>query len=35
MGHSTVLIVGGGVIGLAVALELRQRGTQVTVLSQD
>lgn len=35
MGCSDVLIVGGGIIGLAIALELRQRGTQVTVLSQD
>ncbi len=32
---SAVLIVGGGAIGLAIALELRQRGMQVTVLSQD
>jgi thiazole synthase len=30
-----VLIVGGGAIGLAIALELRQRGMQVTVLSQN
>jgi thiazole synthase len=35
MGCSEVLIVGGGTIGLAIALELRQRGTPVTVLSQD
>jgi thiazole synthase len=35
MGCSEVLIVGGGTIGLAIALELRQRGHQVTVLSQD
>ena len=31
--HSEVLIIGGGLIGLAIALELRQRGAQVTVLS--
>ena len=30
-----VLIVGGGVIGLAIALELRQQGAKVTVLSRD
>ena len=30
-----VIIVGGGVIGLAIALELQQQGTQVTVLSKD
>ncbi len=34
-GRSEVLIVGGGAIGLAIALELRQSGRQVTVLSQD
>ncbi len=32
---SDVLIVGGGIIGLAIALELRQRGASVTVLSRD
>jgi thiazole synthase len=32
---SDVLVVGGGVIGLAIALELRQRGVAVTVLSRD
>ncbi len=35
MGRSNVLIVGGGTIGLAIALELRQQGNQVTLLSQD
>lgn len=30
-----VLIVGGGVIGLAIALELRLRGASVTVLTRD
>ncbi|MEO1144057.1 MAG: glycine oxidase ThiO [Cyanobacteria bacterium J06638_22] len=30
-----VLIVGGGIIGLAIALELKLRGTSVTVLSRD
>ena len=35
MGRSDVLIVGGGIIGLAIALELRQQGNQVTLLSQD
>ncbi len=35
MGRSDVLIVGGGIIGLAIALELHQQGTQVTVLSRD
>ncbi|MBD2231396.1 glycine oxidase ThiO [Phormidium tenue FACHB-1052] len=32
---SDVLVVGGGVIGLAIALELRQQGASVTVLSRD
>ncbi|MBW4462315.1 MAG: glycine oxidase ThiO [Nodosilinea sp. WJT8-NPBG4] len=32
---SDVLVVGGGVIGLAIALELRQQGVTVTVLSRD
>lgn len=35
MGRSDVLIVGGGIIGLAIALELRQQDNQVTLLSQD
>ena len=30
-----VIIVGGGTIGLAIALELQQQGTQVTILSKD
>ncbi|NWF60575.1 MAG: glycine oxidase ThiO [Fischerella sp.] len=30
-----VLIIGGGVIGLAIAIELKLRGTKVTVLSRD
>ncbi|HSM84269.1 MAG TPA: glycine oxidase ThiO [Nodosilinea sp.] len=32
---SDVLVVGGGVIGLAIALELRQQGASVAVLSRD
>ncbi|MGB3137142.1 MAG: glycine oxidase ThiO [Nodosilinea sp.] len=32
---SDVLVVGGGVIGLAIALELHQQGASVTVLSRD
>jgi glycine/D-amino acid oxidase-like deaminating enzyme len=32
---SDVLVVGGGVIGLAIALELRQHDISVTVLSRD
>ncbi len=35
MGRSDVLIVGGGIIGLAIALELHQQGTQATVLTRD
>lgn len=35
MRQAEVLIIGGGVMGLALALELQQQGTQVTVLSQD
>ncbi len=35
MGRSDVLIVGGGLIGLAIALELHQQGVQVTVLTRD
>lgn len=34
-GTPDVLIVGGGIIGLAIALELRQRSVSVTVLSRD
>lgn len=33
--HSDIAIIGGGVIGLAIALELHQRGLSVTVLSRD
>ena len=33
--NSDVLIIGGGVIGLAIAIELRLRGANVTVLSRD
>jgi thiazole synthase len=32
---SDVLIIGGGVIGLAIAIELKLRGTNVTVLCRD
>lgn len=32
---SDVLVVGGGIIGLAIALELQQQGATVTVLSRD
>jgi thiazole synthase len=32
---SDVLIIGGGVIGLAIAIELKLRGASVTVLSRD
>ena len=32
---SDILILGGGIIGLAIAVELRQRGLKVTVLSRD
>ncbi|MEL6139889.1 MAG: FAD-dependent oxidoreductase, partial [Cyanobacteria bacterium J06628_6] len=35
MAQADVLVVGGGVIGLAIALELRQQGATVTVLSRD
>ncbi|NEP15653.1 MAG: glycine oxidase ThiO [Leptolyngbya sp. SIO4C1] len=35
MSQADVLIVGGGVIGLAIALELRQQGATVTLLSRD
>lgn len=34
-GSSDVLIIGGGVIGLAIAVELKLRGAAVTVLSRD
>lgn len=30
-----ILVLGGGVIGLAIAIELRQRGATVTVISRD
>ena len=30
-----ILVIGGGIIGLAIAVELRQRGANVTVLSRD
>ena len=30
-----ILIIGGGVIGLAIAVELKRRGAGVTVLSRD
>lgn len=33
--NSDVLIIGGGVIGLAIAIELRLRGANVTVLCRD
>lgn len=32
---SDVLIIGGGVIGFAIALELRQQGAEVTLISRD
>ena len=32
---SDILIIGGGIIGLAIAIELRQRGSSVTVLTRD
>ncbi|MGC1218432.1 MAG: glycine oxidase ThiO [Phormidesmis sp.] len=35
MAQADVIIVGGGIIGLAIALELQQQGTQVTILSKD
>jgi thiazole synthase len=34
-GSSDVLIIGGGVIGLAIAIEMKLRGASVTVLSRD
>lgn len=33
--HDTIIVIGGGIIGLAIALELRLRGVSVTVLSRD
>ena len=35
MGRSDVLIAGGGLVGLAIALELHQQGVQVTLLTKD
>ena len=35
MQQADVIIVGGGIIGLAIALELHQQGTRVSVLSKD
>ncbi|MEM9805189.1 MAG: glycine oxidase ThiO [Cyanobacteria bacterium P01_D01_bin.56] len=35
MSQVDVLVIGGGLIGLAIATELRQRGATVTVLSRD
>ncbi|MEL7050943.1 MAG: glycine oxidase ThiO [Cyanobacteria bacterium J06588_5] len=35
MAPAEVIIVGGGPVGLAIAIELKQHGTQVTVLSRD
>lgn len=35
MGQADVIIVGGGTMGLAIALELHQQGTSVTILSKD
>ena len=32
---SDILIIGGGIIGLATAIELKQRGAAVTVLTRD
>jgi thiazole synthase len=32
---SEVLVIGGGIVGLAIALELQQRGAAVTILSRD
>ncbi|MGB7485296.1 MAG: FAD-dependent oxidoreductase, partial [Phormidesmis sp.] len=34
MAQADVIIVGGGIIGLAIAIELQQKGTQVTILSK-
>ncbi len=35
MAQADVLVVGGGIIGLAIATELRQQGATVTILSRD
>lgn len=35
MRHADVIIIGGGIIGLAIALELHQQGIQATILSKD
>ncbi|MBE9064824.1 glycine oxidase ThiO, partial [cf. Phormidesmis sp. LEGE 11477] len=35
MQQAEVIVIGGGSIGLAIALELNQQGTKVTVLSKD
>ncbi|MFG6098981.1 glycine oxidase ThiO [Leptolyngbyaceae cyanobacterium CCMR0082] len=35
MGQADVLVIGGGIVGLAIATELRQQGATVTVLSRD
>ena len=35
MGQVDVLVIGGGILGLAIATELRQQGATVTVLSRD
>ncbi|HEY9806527.1 MAG TPA: FAD-dependent oxidoreductase, partial [Candidatus Obscuribacterales bacterium] len=32
---SDVLIIGGGIVGLAIAIELKLRGATVTILSRD
>jgi len=33
--QTDILVIGGGIIGLAIAVELRQRGASVTVLTRD
>ncbi len=35
MGQADVLVIGGGIVGLAIATELRHQGATVTVLSRD
>lgn len=35
MGQVDVLVIGGGILGLAIATELRQQGATVTILSRD